>query len=285
MIARTMVIWAITAVFIAWPPAIPMGGSEPQSSLNEPSFSPLEEGDETYDACIKEGQKSTHVKQFSFFGHTTLGGIRTEADTSVTKLDLANIRSITVLEPSYSSKRYPEKDFCLIRKVSKDGVVSDNLLMPRHVVICGIEKSTGDEKAWYLSKINEIVIERSPMPIPEPNTKAPALQKIEPENKIAEKPVQPSNTQVAPKQEDAPAQSGQTMEFPRQQASIDQLQQKTDSPLVVKEQYKEKEIVVIEKKASDGDISSIWYAFIHVFESIGDFFKSIYTFIKSLLIQ
>jgi hypothetical protein len=281
MLNNKILALSLATVVVLWPYATPMGESVQQGTLKEPSFTPLNEGKECYEACIKDEQTVTEVTQFSFSGHTKIGGIRKETDDSVTKLDLANIKTIKVLQHAYTSKRYPEKDFCLIQKTSHEDAVSDGMLMPRYVVICGIEKRTGDEKAWYLSKIDEVTVEKAPMPLPEAAKKALPAKKASP----VEKTVKRAAENVELQEEKSASSEPVTTELPRQPQQVNEQDQQPIEPLVIKEQYKEKQIVVVEKKASDGDISTIGHAAVNVLIAVIDLFKSVWSFIRGLFIQ
>lgn len=138
---------------------IPMGEQQDASISKDPEFTPLEAEEELFNGVIKDDKTVTEVIQLSFFGHTKVGGIRRDDDDSVTTLSLANIKSITIQESFAVSQKYPEQEFARIQKVALDGTVTDGFLLPRHVIICGVEKKTGDEKAWYLNKINELIIQ------------------------------------------------------------------------------------------------------------------------------
>jgi hypothetical protein len=62
-----------------------------------------------------------------------------------------------VLEQDYKSARSPGKELCVIEKTNVDGTITTNLLMPAKLVICGIEKKSKDEKAWFIGKIDQLV--------------------------------------------------------------------------------------------------------------------------------
>ena len=131
---------------------------ESKEALKEPAFAALNEGDDDIEAVIIDDGKKTELREVSFFGNTAVGGVRRDDDDSMTKLDLTKIKSLKVITPLYQSKRYPEKDFALVRKVAVDGIVTENLLVPRNIIVCGIEKKTGDEESWFLYKIDELQV-------------------------------------------------------------------------------------------------------------------------------
>ena len=127
----------------------------------EPGFAKLEEGQGLFDGIIKDEQTETYIQQISFFGHTSIGGIRQENNDIMTKLNLENIKRLEVIDKIYTSKRYPEKEFSLVRKISapRGGAeVAEEILIPRNVVMCGIDRKTGDERSWYLNKIDQLIV-------------------------------------------------------------------------------------------------------------------------------
>jgi hypothetical protein len=247
----------------AWSWMIPMGEGEDKASLREPSFTPLEEGQEDIEGIIKDENTATHVKHLSFFGHTTVGGIRQETNDAVTKFDLAKIKSITVTQHTYQSKRYPEKDFCLVDKISLEGAVSKDMLVPRHVVVCGIEKGTGDQKAWYLNKLNEVIIE-----------------------KVGDQSVSDQDK----KKLDETLNGGSVKESAERIAPMEKKTEKIAaagaSAVVGKttEQYKEKEIQVIEKKTTTAtDLGIVKQAISDWIEAFVGVLKAVYKFVKNLI--
>lgn|GEM_PF-1531666 len=130
-----------------------------KSSVNlEPSFAPLEEGEGSFSATIYDENVVSQIKDVSFFGHTNIGGIRKETDDSLNKLEISKIKEIRIIKHNYDSKRYSDKEFTLAQVITNDNTVIDNLLIPKHVVICGSEIKTQMERSWFLSKIDKIVI-------------------------------------------------------------------------------------------------------------------------------
>lgn len=134
----------------------PMGDNK--DGMGDSAFAPLEEGQENIQGVVVDEHTKTELAQISFFGHTTVGGIRCEDNDSMTKFDLANIRSLKVISQSFSSKRFPDKEFALIRKTSLSDAAPQDMLVPRNIVLCGTEKSTGDQKSWKIFQINELKI-------------------------------------------------------------------------------------------------------------------------------
>lgn len=132
-------------------------GAQKHNSALEPSYAPLEEGEGTFSATVVDEQTTAELKEVSFFGHTTIGGIRKENDDSNNRLDLATIAEIRVIQPNYESARFRDKEFTLVRVITTKGAALDNLLVPKHVVICG-KDSNNIERAWFLSKIDKLIL-------------------------------------------------------------------------------------------------------------------------------
>lgn len=132
------------------------------SGGKEPAFAALEEGEDLFEGIVKDDQAEISIQQLSFFGHATVGGIRQENNDSMIKLNLATIKRLELIQAQYTSKRYSEKDFSLFRKVSvvpgTAAEVAEEILIPRNVVICGIDKKTGDERSWYLGKVEQLIV-------------------------------------------------------------------------------------------------------------------------------
>jgi|WetSurMetagenome_2_1015567.scaffolds.fasta_scaffold101239_2 hypothetical protein len=281
---KKQIMLASFVIALCWPWATPMGDSTQQNVLTEPTFAALEEGEDLLDGTIKDELSTTHVSQLSFFGNTTVGGIRQENNDSVTKLDLSKIKSIKILQASYASKRFPEKDFTLARKTSLEGNVSEEYLIPRHIVICGIDKRTGDEKSWYLNKLDELIVGKPANEPPTPVTAAPT--KPRPETIKPVEPIVPAQT--TEQTTTAPTAQEKTTvptEKIHEQAAAPvavQTASEQAQPITVKEQYTEKEIKFVEKKAND--TKSILSALDTLISAIGGFFKAIFNFIKSLFI-
>lgn len=130
-----------------------------KSSVNlEPSFAALEEGEGSFSATIHDEATTAEIKDISFFGHTNIGGIRKEIDDSLNRLEISKIKEIRIVKRNYDSKRYSDKEFTLAQVITNDNTVIDNLLVPKHVVICGTEAKTQMERSWFLSKVDKIVI-------------------------------------------------------------------------------------------------------------------------------
>jgi hypothetical protein len=128
------------------------------SALLEPSYAPLESGEGSFSGMVYDESIVSEVKDISFFGHTTVGGIRKESDDSMNRLEISKIKEIIVLKRSYDSKRYSDKEFSLVQVVTNDGTTIEDLLVPKHVIICGIEVKTQMERSWFLSKLDKIVM-------------------------------------------------------------------------------------------------------------------------------
>lgn len=259
-----------------WATAIPMGEQEQTSIIKEPTFIPLEEGEDIVDGKIIDEQTVTEVTQLSFGGVTEIGidpkdGIRREDNDSSSTLNLSNTQSIKVIQHLYASKRYPEREFSLIQKTSLDGTVTDGLLVPRHVLICGIEKKTGAKISWYFNKIDELIIDhpngepRSVSVAPK-NLPAPAQESIPPAV-VQQSPRAGSSTVVQP-------------EVSKMAESVSQAQ----APLAtVKDTYKEMEVRVVEKAPEIlNEKKTVLQAATDVVSAIIDLVKALFGFIKNL---
>lgn len=143
------------------------GAKKYSASTNEPTFAPLEEGAGNYSGSVFDEKTETKLSHLSFYGSTSVGGLRQEDNDSVSSFDLSRIHTLEVVEPNFQSKRFnntfvrvnvtlrskkdPNKTKKLIREV----------LVPQRVTICGLEEETGMQKAWFLEKISKIVVTMS----------------------------------------------------------------------------------------------------------------------------
>ncbi|MBD3273042.1 hypothetical protein GF385_01700 [Candidatus Dependentiae bacterium] len=134
------------------------GGKE--ATKDEPEFVNLQEGQGIFAGKIYDDRNIIPVHEISFTGHTQIGGIRRESDDSINVLDFAKIKELEILKENYVSPRYQDKEYILAKTISNNGAITDDLLIPRNVVICAISTQTDMEKAWYLRKIKKIIIER-----------------------------------------------------------------------------------------------------------------------------
>ncbi len=134
-----------------------LGDQGAQLNLSAPKFIPLEIGEESLSFAIRDENTTTELVDASFLGNTAISGICREDNDSVTAIHLAYTQKIKVVQQEYKSTRYPGKEFCLVEKTNVDGTVTDGLLMPAKLVMCGIEKTTKDTKAWFLGKIDQLV--------------------------------------------------------------------------------------------------------------------------------
>ncbi|MBD3231587.1 hypothetical protein GF322_02880 [Candidatus Dependentiae bacterium] len=141
------------------------GGGGKQVGL-EPEFVELKEGEGSFSGKIYDEQSIIDVKEISFTGHTSIGGVRKETDDSVNILDLAIIKEIEILKPDYESKRFSDKEFTLTAIEYLHDSQRKEFLVPKKIVICAREANTGQKKAWLFSKIKKITIERKPRQIP-----------------------------------------------------------------------------------------------------------------------
>lgn len=157
MVSIASIIFTTTYIFLSG------FGDAPRTNMKDPVFENLRQGAEYLEANIYDGKKIIHVKEISFFGDTKVSGIRSIDDDSVTQFDLSAIQSLEITAQNYTGERYRglNQQWCSIKKTMLDGTVTENLLAPTNTIVCGIEKSTGDRKAWYLSNLNKIEISTS----------------------------------------------------------------------------------------------------------------------------
>lgn len=114
-----------------------------------------------YDAEIKDGDLVTLVTKFSFGGDTTLDGIKKEHDSSINKINLAEVDSITIIDPLHDSIRYPNQEFCLVR-ITTINRNSETMLMPRNLLICAESAESKIKKSWALRTLKNIKILQHP---------------------------------------------------------------------------------------------------------------------------
>lgn len=147
--------------------ACSMGDKNKTNTTNEPGFAHLAEGEGSFRALVYDDNNQYTLKDFSFFGHTTVGGVRRETDDSMTRFELSKIKELKVLKPHFDSKRFGDKEFLLAEVTASTGAVTSDLLVPKKLVICGIDEKSGLEKSWFLQKIDRIVMQGStPLMLP-----------------------------------------------------------------------------------------------------------------------
>jgi len=137
---------------------VALGDQQVLDHLSAPKYVALEQGEEWLIGIVRDENTTTELEAFSFFGNSTVGGVCREDNDSVTTVHLSAIKKLEIKQQEYSSARYPNKEFCLVDKTHIDGTVTQGLLMPRKLVVCGIEKKTKDEKCWFLGKIDQLEV-------------------------------------------------------------------------------------------------------------------------------
>ena len=141
--------------------------SKPGSSTTEPGFAKLAEGEGSFRVMVYDEDNHYTVKEFSFFGSTSVGGIRRETDDSVTRFEVSKIREVRIVQSHYDSKRFGDKEFLLVEVISATGAVTSDLLVPKKLVICGVDEKSGLEKSWFLEKIDRFVVQgATPLVLP-----------------------------------------------------------------------------------------------------------------------
>ncbi|MBY0353564.1 hypothetical protein K2W90_04340 [Candidatus Babeliales bacterium] len=132
------------------------------SGTGDPAFAALEEGAGNYSGSIFDETTETKLSELSFFGSTNVGGLRQEDNDSTSSFDMARIHTIEVVEPNFQSKRFNQTfvrvKVTLRSKKNPEKLKTVEVLVPHRVTVCGVEDETGMHKAWFLEKINKIVV-------------------------------------------------------------------------------------------------------------------------------
>ena len=127
--------------------------------LSGPSFVKLEESQGNFLAVIFDEKTSHYVKELSFSGSTTVGGVRRENDASVRTIELSKIKEIKITQPHYNGKFFKGQDFMVADILASTDYLMENMLIPKNITICGIDRNTLVEKAWFLYEVSKITIE------------------------------------------------------------------------------------------------------------------------------
>ena len=107
-----------------------------------------------YRATI-EDESITPVEGISFAGQTTIDGIRKESDSSLASLSMDQITALTILDPLYVSARYPTMELTAVRVTTTENI-NEDMLFPRHLSICGQDRTSNIKKTWPIRKIKSI---------------------------------------------------------------------------------------------------------------------------------
>ena len=240
-----------------WTTVGALGDQQPGGiDLKEPQFVSLAIGQDMLSGRVKDELKVTELEQISFYGSTDVGGVYSEHDDSITEMQLAHARRLTVKASEFNSLRYPGKELCSVDSENIDGSVTKGLLFPRKIVICGIQRGTYDAKAWFLSKIDYLEIDGSnhhASPLDEPQTAPvvpPAPAPVAPQSQSHAVPATP------------PAPVAQTTEV-----------------------FQEKRVVVLEKQNGLIEKKTIFHAFNDVLVSIIGLVKAIFESVRGLFMH
>ncbi len=137
------------------------GGTEVSTPL-EPAYSELDEDADIVHGILRDNGKTFKIKNLSFSGKTELE-VPHENDDSYTTIDLGKIATLTIINQNHASKRYPNKDYSLVKITThKEGGVIEDVLVPLKLSIVGIDKKTDLGKAWFISNITSISFEKPP---------------------------------------------------------------------------------------------------------------------------
>jgi len=140
------------------------GGSDALNTVKAPLFSQLERDETSFKASIYDDGKVTDVKDISFGGKITIGGIRREDDSAIIEVSLAKIKELTIRKKTYASERYGDKEFVLVDYVAPDGTEVTGLLFPHNLVVSGVSIKPSMNYAWKLRDLEKIVLHH-PMPM------------------------------------------------------------------------------------------------------------------------
>ncbi|MDQ5890710.1 MAG: hypothetical protein QG604_584 [Candidatus Dependentiae bacterium] len=131
------------------------GGKAKNSDDETITFISLGTDQGIYKAMITDCNQEIPVTKLSFAGETTLDGVKKEFDNSISKISLSELESIVMLDPLYISKRYPQAEFCAVAITTTSGI-SEEMLMPRNLLICAQDRESNIRKSWPLRKISAI---------------------------------------------------------------------------------------------------------------------------------
>ncbi len=121
------------------------------------AYSELGRNQGLYEGTIIEETTETVVTKISFAGDTTIDGIKKESDNSHNQLSLDQIAAIEVIDPLFESKRHQDREYSLVGIETLNGH-REEMLMPRHLVICGQAVESNIKKSWALRTIQRIEI-------------------------------------------------------------------------------------------------------------------------------
>lgn len=156
-------------MIVATPSLVGMGpGNERSSNALEPRFVPLDPDENSYCGIVIDNRIPLHVKNISFSGSTKIGGMRKEADDSVSALDLSRVQKIMIKNPFFQSPHHsPSRDTLLfilseIAFLLPDmATKTEEYLIPHDIVFSAEEISTGVQKAWRLRDIDSLSIDHA----------------------------------------------------------------------------------------------------------------------------
>jgi len=125
-------------------------GGKPQKS-DEENASYVEPGQDqgNYRAVIRDNGNDTAVNKFSFAGDTTIKFVKKENDNSNSQISLGEIESIVMVSPLHISKRYKQQELSRVLVTTINGI-TEEMLMPRNLVVCGQARESGLRTAWQL---------------------------------------------------------------------------------------------------------------------------------------
>lgn len=253
-------------LFVLMGLCINMGESKQTNSLSTVGYQQLKEKEGCFHATIIDDGNKIDVRNFSFTGYSSLGGVLKESDDSVNRLELSQLKEIKIVNRSYESERYKNQDLLKAEITTKNGNVIADLLIPRKVEISGIEISTQIQKAWSLSKVERIIIKGPCDPVADLEQKVNVDKKVEPSESKSE----------SKKKKLSPTPS------PTRRKRTDDIQEV--APLVQEPEKVIKQTTFIQDEPTQAPKPevTVWTSFANLFDAIISVFKAIISAIAGL---
>ncbi|MGD1997885.1 MAG: hypothetical protein PVJ92_03150 [Candidatus Dependentiae bacterium] len=132
------------------------GGTKNEGDdVDAPSYMQLDPDQGIYNGTVYDGQTRVNVTKLSFGGRTEVDNIRKESDNSSNRVKMADITALEMIDPLHESRRYPHKEYSLMRVTMNNGS-TEELLFPRHLVLCADSANSQIEKVWFLRAIDGV---------------------------------------------------------------------------------------------------------------------------------
>lgn len=131
-------------------------GKKEEGEANEnPAYMQLDPDQGIYNGTVYDSSTRVNVTKLSFGGKTEVDGIRKESDNSSNRVKIADLTALEMLDPLHESNRYPNKEYALMRVTMNNGS-TEELLFPRHLVVCAESANSQIEKVWFLRSLDGI---------------------------------------------------------------------------------------------------------------------------------